>query len=93
MYRMEESSAFLREKTYTAARSTIQEYAALFNGLSRKIMYLADRVKGLRACLVVRSPHSKYSASRINNGIIVHQREKTSSQASRKRWTIGSLLE
>lgn len=69
MYRMEESSAFLREKTYTAARSTIQEYVALFNGLSRKIIYLADRVKGLRACLVVRSPHSKYSASRINNGI------------------------
>jgi hypothetical protein len=51
---MEESGASLRESTYNAT-TTVQEYQALFKGLSQRIMHLAVRVKGLRACLIVRN--------------------------------------
>jgi hypothetical protein len=49
----EESSALLRERTYNAT-TTIQEYLALFKGLTQSIMQLSDRVKNLRSCLIVR---------------------------------------
>lgn len=54
---MEESSLSLRERTYNAT-TTVQEFIALFKGLSQRIMHLSVRVKDLRACLIVRIPQS-----------------------------------
>lgn len=56
--RIEESSASLRESTYNA-RTTFQEYVALFRGLSRGIIHLADCVKDLQACLISTSERER----------------------------------
>lgn len=86
---MEESSLSLRERTYNAT-TTVQEFIALFKGLSQRIMHLSVRVKDLRACLIVRIPQSAILYQKVTILHTVHKRERTTAKTSRRRWPHSS---
>ena len=79
---MEDFGASLRESTYNAT-TAVQEYLALFKGLSRSIMQLSDSVKNLRACLIVRVSN-EYATLRkqLTLSYVVHKRETTALQTT-----------
>ncbi|KIK04126.1 hypothetical protein K443DRAFT_93835 [Laccaria amethystina LaAM-08-1] len=78
--RMEESSVSLRERTYNAT-TTVQEFVALFKGLSQRIMHLSVRVKDLRACLISTSEKERRQRRGGEDGL-VHMNDSCASDAS-----------
>lgn len=79
--RMEESSLSLRERTYNAT-TTVQEFIALFKGLSQRIMHLSVRVKDLRACLISTSEKERRQRRAGEDGQTVHANDSCASDAS-----------
>ena len=84
---MEKFGASLRESTYNAT-TVVQEYLALLNGLSRRIMDISVRVKDLRASLIVKKFPLKVSASENNNS---HSPQARKNVATDEQETPGML--
>lgn len=79
--RAEDTGASLRESTYNAT-TVVQEYLALFRGLSRNIMQLSDRVKKLRACLISTSEKKRRRRQAGNAEQTAHMSDSVTTDTS-----------